>query len=68
MANAARRDGVLLAAFNQLVVDGRTIAHGTRQFYDEESCPAQTGMQANLTPGETVPYGDATEGTLGDND
>jgi hypothetical protein len=33
---------------NQLVVDGRTIAHGNRRFFDAESCPAQTGAQANV--------------------
>ena len=25
---------------NRLVVDGRVVAHGTRQFFDAESCPA----------------------------
>jgi hypothetical protein len=31
---------------NTLIVDGRTIAHGSRRFFDEESCPAQTGTVA----------------------
>jgi hypothetical protein len=31
---------------NQLVVDGRTIAHGYRRFFDAESCPARTGTVA----------------------
>ena len=31
---------------NQLVVDGQTIAHGSRRFFDETSCPAQTGTAA----------------------
>jgi hypothetical protein len=33
---------------NQLVVDGRTIAHGNRRFFDEGSCPARAGLQANF--------------------
>jgi hypothetical protein len=33
---------------NQLVVNGRTIAHGKRRFFDAESCPA-SGAPVNLT-------------------
>ena len=38
---------------NRLVVDGRLVANGTRQHYDEESCPAQTGARTELVSGAT---------------
>jgi hypothetical protein len=31
---------------NTLIVDGRTIAHGNRRFFDAESCPARSGAVA----------------------
>lgn len=33
---------------NQLIVDGRPIAHGTRRFFDPESCPARTGARSSI--------------------
>lgn len=38
---------------NRLIVDGQTIAHGNRRFFDEASCPARTGVQANLASSAT---------------
>jgi hypothetical protein len=38
---------------NTLLVNGRPIAHRTRQFFDAASCPARTGAQSNVVMSAT---------------